>query len=186
MEMEWETGDFPSQFWPIDGDRVWTIGYYIFDCGHPSSLFALPASQYKTEIHPPVAVAFTRTEPVYFTIDGSEDNAPTLASKTYIFVNGHVECVCGAIGNRYEFDISLPPKPSADSELRTQVISLPFGGPPPTLIPTPSDNPTKIHVIYSLENLKDHIFRTIMRNMEQLLPPAGENPFSVKHTINCP
>ncbi len=119
--MEWETGDFPSQFWPIDGDKVWTIGHYIFDCGHPA------AAQYKTEIHPPVAVAFTRTEPVSFTINGLEDNAPTLASKTYIFINGHMECVCGAIGNRYEFDIPLPPKPSSDAELRTQEFAeLPY------------------------------------------------------------
>ena len=42
-----------------------------------------------------------------------------IVTKTYIFVNGHVECVCGATGNSYKFDISLPPKPSPDAELRT-------------------------------------------------------------------
>jgi len=52
-EVEWEIGTandgrtdrFPKDFWPSAGDRVWMIGRYIFDCGHPD--FGP-----RTEIHP--------------------------------------------------------------------------------------------------------------------------------------
>ena len=63
MEMEWEIGTtndgsddrFPKEFWPSEGDRVWMVGRYIFDCGHPPP---------HTELHPANAVAFTHFEPV--------------------------------------------------------------------------------------------------------------------------
>ena len=43
MEIENEIGfvndgttkRFPEEFWPLGGDRVWMMGRYIFDCGHP-------------------------------------------------------------------------------------------------------------------------------------------------------
>jgi hypothetical protein len=46
IEVEWETKYFPSRYWPVDGDRVWVLGRWIFDCAHP------PCA---TEIHPPQA-----------------------------------------------------------------------------------------------------------------------------------
>ena len=55
LHVEWEagilthefTGDgsahfFPKWAWPTVGDRVWTNGYWIFDCGHPTDLPLTP------------------------------------------------------------------------------------------------------------------------------------------------
>ena len=86
MEMEWEIGTvndgrddrFPKEFWPSVGDRVWMIGRYIFDCGHPDT-------GPRSELHPAIAVAFTHFEPVIFGSPGSE---PLLAAKTSIYIHG--------------------------------------------------------------------------------------------------
>ena len=60
MEMEWETEFFPPAFFPALGDRVWMMGRWVFDCGHPP---------YATEFHPPKAVALNWvTLPGYGTI----------------------------------------------------------------------------------------------------------------------
>jgi len=57
MEIEWETNHLPLEFRPVRGDRAWIMGRWIFDCGH---------KPFKTEIHPPKALAFGRLEPVSF------------------------------------------------------------------------------------------------------------------------
>ena len=57
IEIEWESAFFPADFWPVPGDTAWIFGRWIFDCAHPEIA-------YRTEIHPPKAVAFTRAEPV--------------------------------------------------------------------------------------------------------------------------
>lgn len=75
MEMEWESRYFPPQFWPVDGDRAWMLGRWIFDCGHPP---------YRTEIHPPKAVAFTRLEPTLF--PGA--SMPAYTNRTTVYVHG--------------------------------------------------------------------------------------------------
>src|ERR1051326_1422507 len=72
MEIEWETKFFPTAFWPAPGDRVWMMGRWVFDCGHPP---------YRTEFHPPIAVAFTHLEPVIF----PGDTTPILANRTSIY-----------------------------------------------------------------------------------------------------
>lgn len=69
--VEWETGirpfethgdgatpTAPKWAWPSDGDRVWVDGNWIFDCGHPDEDTGL----YKTEIHPPRAMASMREQ----------------------------------------------------------------------------------------------------------------------------
>lgn len=140
MEMEWEINYFPPEFWPVAGDRVWMMGRWIFDCGHPP---------YRTEIHPPRAVAFTRPEPIFF----AGDTRPSLASMTSIYVHGLGGYYRSPVANRtYEFDVILPPRPSVNASLRTQVLATPFGGPVPILKPLPGQN--KVHVIYPLD-LKD-------------------------------
>jgi hypothetical protein len=157
MEMEWETRNFPPQFWPMEGDRVWMMGRYVWDCGH------VPL---KTEIHPPEAVAFTRQEPVVFTVDGVKDPSPSLASKTYIYIHGrggyYDTPVGGEKDTTYEFDISLPPKPSPTAEPYVEVLEVPFGGVRPTLtlIPTSSAD-QKVHVVYPLSSV----------------PPSPDNKF---------
>ena len=71
LGIEWETGIRPSETrgdgasptlpkwaWPSDGDRVWAEGNWIFDCGHPDEDTGL----YKSEIHPPRAIASMRDQ----------------------------------------------------------------------------------------------------------------------------
>ncbi len=141
LGVEWESNNLPQAFWPTAGDRVWIEGRWIFDCGH------LP---YKTEIHPPQAIATSRFEPVIF----QGRTTPSDAVKTFIFIGGKGGYHNVPVGGRnYEFDVTLPPKPSRAATLHTQVLSLPFGGPSPTLTPVPAANPTKVHVTYPLTSV---------------------------------
>jgi hypothetical protein len=64
LECEWDTGFLPSWAWPQQGDRIWMIGRWIYDCGHPG------ASGHKSELHPPRAIATFRSEAVQF--EGNE------------------------------------------------------------------------------------------------------------------
>jgi hypothetical protein len=145
MEIEWETAFFPPRFWPAPGDRAWILGRWIFDCGHPE-----PA--YRSEIHPPKAVAFTRLEPIIF----PGDVMPSQSNLTYMYLNGRGGYYKKpVVGTNYELDVPLPPKPSRFSRLRTAVLSLPFGGPSPTLTPLPTANPTRLHVNYPLLSVSD-------------------------------
>ncbi len=52
IECEWDTAFLPRWVWPQDGDRIWMVGRWIYDCGHPTSY------GYKTEIHPPKGCGF--------------------------------------------------------------------------------------------------------------------------------
>jgi len=83
MELEWETGSYPAWAWAGDGDRIVALGRWIFDCGHPdpipghkagTSIPCLTDSDppaglacvgavfnYRSEMHPPQAVAVIRS-----------------------------------------------------------------------------------------------------------------------------
>jgi len=130
MEIEWESAFFPPQFWPAPGDRAWMLGRWIFDCGHPP---------YKTEIHPPKAVAFTHTEPVIF----PGDQRPSQSSLTHVYIHGRGGYYKRpVVGQNYDFDVPLPPRPAQPSTLRTTVLSLPFGGTESDPGPGPKLQPT--------------------------------------------
>ena len=131
MEMEWEIGTandgrddrFPKEFWPSVGDRVWMIGRYIFDCGHPDT-------GPRSELHPAIAVAFTHFEPLIFGSPGSE---PIFAGQRHPFI--FMEKVGQSTKLQSEDEsmnlmLVLPPKPSPSSK-GSQVMNTPFGGPPP-------------------------------------------------------
>lgn len=147
MEMEWEMRYFSPLFWPLEGDRVWMMGRWVFDCGHPP---------YRTELHPPKAVAFMRLEPTHFV----GDDMPVLTNRAYVYVHGRGGYYKTSVAmQNYEFDIPLPPKPPVGSlrdelrnttTLRAEVIYMPFGGPIPILSPQPPNNPTQVHVTYPL------------------------------------
>ncbi len=144
MEVEWETAFFPPSFWPAPGDRAWMLGRWIFDCGHPDP--------YRSEIHPPKAVAFTRFEPIIF----PGDQRPSRSNLTRVYVHGRGGYYkTPIVGQNYEFDIPLPPRPLQSSSLRTAVVSLPFGGPSPTFVLVPNANPPKLHVTYPLAGISD-------------------------------
>ncbi len=134
MEIEWETKFFPPEFWPMPGDRVWMMGRWIFDCGHPP---------YRTEFHPPVAVAFTHPEPTTFTGDA----VPTLTNRCSVYIHGRGGYYDAPVAVRnYEFDMPLPPRPSRFFQAHAEVVSLPFGGPRPVLTVVGD----KVHVLYPL------------------------------------
>src|SRR5882672_1318201 len=83
LELEWETGSYPSWAWAGEGDRIVALGRWIFDCGHPdptpghksgSAVPCLTADDppagvacvgavfnYRSEMHPPQAVAVIRS-----------------------------------------------------------------------------------------------------------------------------
>jgi len=54
IEVEWERNHLPEFFRSTRGDRISTVGYWIYDCGH----------DFKTEIHPPVLMAVHRARPI--------------------------------------------------------------------------------------------------------------------------
>src|SRR5712692_2626880 len=82
LELEWETGAYPSWAWAGAGDRVVALGRWIFDCGHPDPVPGHKAGSstpcltdadppagvacvgavfnYRSEMHPPQAVAVIR------------------------------------------------------------------------------------------------------------------------------
>lgn len=115
IEMEWEIKQFPEEFRPIYGDRIWTIGRWVFDCGHPP---------YRSEIHPPKGIALTREEPHVFT----GDLAPSNTNKVYVFFNGQGGYYYDHIGGRsYEFDVPMPPRPSSTAEPKYEIIKVAYG-----------------------------------------------------------
>lgn len=142
MEMEWEIKFFPPAFWPIPGDRVWMMGRWVFDCGHPDA--------YHTELHPPLAVAFTHLEPTTF----PGDMQPTLTNRCSIYLHGRGGYYDQPVAIRdYEFDFPLPPRPSLLASVRAEVVGLPFGGPKPVLTVLAAAN--KVHVRYPLAAIND-------------------------------
>jgi DNA-binding beta-propeller fold protein YncE len=158
MEMEWDRGathtvegpstvHFPIDFWPVTGDRVWVWGRHVFDCGEP---MGSAGDQYRTEIHPAIALATSRLEPIIF----NGDTALSMTEVTHFYLHGQ-----GGVFNaedsiplrrNYGFDITLPPKPSANAQLKTEVLRNYYGGPDPTFIPMPGLNPPRVHVTIPL------------------------------------
>ncbi|HKB98139.1 MAG TPA: SdrD B-like domain-containing protein [Terriglobales bacterium] len=99
MEVEWENasdmhvnddndlkwGALPQFAWPAYGDRVWTEGRWIFDCGHTgveniSHSDRIPNLtdyvKFETEIHPPRALVTFRLNHPAVTDSNSQSNAP--------------------------------------------------------------------------------------------------------------
>ena len=141
MEMEWDMTFFPPQFWPIPGDRVWMMGRWVFDCGHPEG--------YHTEFHPPLAVAFTHLEPLTF----AGDSAPSLTTRCAVYIHGRGGYFDAPVAVRdYDFDMPLPPKPSRFAVGHAEVTALPFGGPAPVLT-FPGAAANTLHVHYPLAAL---------------------------------
>jgi len=146
MEMEWETDYLPERFRPRMNDRAWVMGRWIYDCGHPP---------FQTEIHPPQAVAFTRTQPHRF----GNEAADGPANLTYMYVYGRGSSLehtfdffsiaqkdLPRFARNYEFDILLPPRPSPEKTIRQEVVELPYGGPAPIM--TLSADQRRVHVVY--------------------------------------
>jgi hypothetical protein len=113
IEMEWETGIrpseksgdgsspyFPKWAWPSEGDRIWTDGHWVLDCGHIKRLGRFVANpvpggppifvaedHFRSEIHPARAIASMRRQAR--TLPGSGATpAPVTAVDLYIHGRG--------------------------------------------------------------------------------------------------
>jgi hypothetical protein len=147
--VEWETGILPSEksgdgadpyfpkwAWPVIGDRLWVDGHWVFDCGHGSDIGGV--ERFRTEIHPPRALAAMRDQARPLPGTGSSA-VPVTATDLYIHGRGGylVEMLhCGMgilldgdacatkttpIAEDFEFDVCLPPRPAAAAVLTTVV-----------------------------------------------------------------
>lgn len=178
IEVEWETGIlpnethgdghaghnfgpiFPKWAWPSPGDRIWLMGHHIYDCGHPIKVAGV--DRYKSEIHPPIAMAAMRDQ--VMTLPGTGTTpVPVVATDLYIHGDGgwatsviythdlfdEGTYYTTPIDRNYDFDIHLPVKPNPAAVLRWTVSDGPYNniGTAPGLTPDLSDpaNP-KLHV----------------------------------------
>jgi hypothetical protein len=152
IECEWDTAFLPSWAWPQDGDRIWMVGRWIYDCGHPHQ-----AHGHTTEIHPPKAVASFRTEAV--ALPGNTGSTQANSAKLYIGRKGGYWDQ--PINNQdYAFDLYLPPKPYAEAkpvskvvpkEPQSRVPTLPKLPVEPQIAPFPADNPRALRVVIPLK-----------------------------------
>ena len=148
LECEWDTAFLPSWAWPQDGDRVWIVGRWIYDCGHPT------VHGHKSEIHPPKAVASFRTEAVQF--EGNP--GPTRATTTALFIGREGGYWRQPINDQdYAFDLYLPPQPYAEAvprwTIEPQTGALPVQ---PQLTPFPANAPRALRVVIPLKGVEPH------------------------------
>jgi hypothetical protein len=133
LECEWDTTFLPSYAWGQRGQRVWVLGRWIFDCGHPTP------SGYCTEIHPPKAVATFRSEAVKF----FGNQGPTRAAVACLYIGRRDTYFTSNINDQdYSFNLRLPPKPFKTATPRVIIRSMtgvPPVNPVVTALPTPAD-----------------------------------------------
>lgn len=158
LEGEWETKHFPPQFWPSPGDRAWVIGRHVFDCGHPP---------YRTEIHPPVGTAFTRTEPMIF----PNESEPVMASKTFVYFGNQGGYFVDKVGGvDYVFNVPYPPSPGRGATPRFRILQRPGGGmPDPILTPKVVNGRQMLEVKVPLSTVSDP---TVRWNLYEWIPRA--------------
>ena len=170
IELEWEMGTYPSErgqsvpqrffprwAWPNVHDRVWADGNLVFDCGHAKNqvthytdpntgiTFTLKTPYYRSEIHPPRAIATMRDQAHTLPSTGA---TPVPVTATDLYIHGLAGAVtdvlqCGmielvepgegnctighpnhrgtAIDTQYAFDVCLPPRPSDSARLDSSV-----------------------------------------------------------------
>ena len=113
LELEWEIGTFPGEkgatvqqrtfprwAWPNVGDRVWTNGSWIFDCGHAKKIclrrdpdFHIcldERSYFHAEIHPPRAIASMRNQAATLPSSGT---TPVPVTATDLYIHGRAGMV---------------------------------------------------------------------------------------------
>jgi len=96
LELEWEAGIptfetsgdgslgfFPKWAWPVEGDRVWANGDWVFDCGHPKEIDGI--NHQRTELHPMRAVASMRQQ--IRTLPGT-GTTPVPVTATDLYIHG--------------------------------------------------------------------------------------------------
>jgi uncharacterized repeat protein (TIGR01451 family) len=123
LHLEWETGIltnqtrgvgrfFPQWAWPIEDDRVWANGYWIFDCGHPED------GSLQSEIHPIRAIASMRQQ----VVPNPDGGAAIPVTTTRLYIHGRAGVAtdvleCGQTVIIHESDAN---QPGACEERNTQ------------------------------------------------------------------
>jgi hypothetical protein len=148
IECEWDTAFLPNWAWPQQGSRIWMVGRWIYDCGHPED------SGHNSEIHPPKAVVTFRTEAVKF----PGNKGPTRANNAIVYIGRKGGYWTHNINDQdYAFDIYLPPKPYVEAEPVAKVESktgpLPVN---PQITPYPEANPKAMRVVIPLKGVEPH------------------------------
>jgi hypothetical protein len=148
LECEWDTAFLPSWAWPQDGDRVWIVGRWIYDCGHPKD------NHHRSEIHPPKAIASFRNEAVTF----EGNRGPTRANAAALFIGRDGGYWRQPINDQdYAFDLHLPPQPYAEAvpqwRIEPQTGVLPVQ---PQLTPFPANAPRALRVVIPLKGVEPH------------------------------
>ena len=152
IELEWEHTNVPTFVWPRPGDRVWVMGRHVFDCGHGAD--TQPVS-YRTEIHPPRALAVMRRVEPEARPEAAGDLVPV--RRVDIWVNGDGGMFAGVhrIDDRnLDFYVPLPPRPSPDAQpiLDQTYDAGPSAGGRVTasLVAEPAQSPNRVHVTLPL------------------------------------
>ena len=144
IECEWESACLPLWAVPQEESRIWMMGRWIYDCGHPEP------SGYRTEIHPPKAVVSFRREAGVL----PGNTAPTPVTRAALYIRRHGGYIDQEINRTYAFDLHLPPKPHADAEPRflvsPQTNTFPVE---PTITPFPTDRPRLLRVVVPLDRV---------------------------------
>lgn len=148
LECEWDTAFFPRWAWPQKGGRIWVVGRWIYDCGHPGKHGC------RTEIHPPKAVASFRSEAVKL----PGNRKLTFGTVAVLYIGRKGGYWTSPINDQdYEFRLPLPPRPTSDAVPRFKVNSktgrLPVR---PIITPTPKKNPKALKVVIPLKGIKPH------------------------------
>ncbi len=148
IECEWDTAFLPRWAWPQVGQRVWIVGRWIYDCGHPEN------NQHRSELHPPKAVASFRTEAVKF----RENRGLTRANNAILYIGQNGGYWRQPINDQdYAFDLYLPPKPYREAvpvwKVASQTGSLPVQ---PQITPYPAGNPRVLRVVIPLKGVTPH------------------------------
>ena len=148
LECEWDTAFFPRWAWPQKGGRIWVVGRWIYDCGHPGKHGC------RTEIHPPKAVATFRSEAVK--LPGNPKLIRGNVAVLYIGRKGGYWT--SPINDQdYEFRLALPPRPTSDAvprfAVRRKTGPLPVQ---PKITPVPKNNPKALKVVIPMKGIKPH------------------------------
>ncbi len=151
IECEWDSAFVPLWAVPQEKCRIWMLGRWIYDCGHPEEGVAV--GRHRTEIHPPQAIASFRSEAAK--LPGTA--GPTQVTRAAIYIGRKGGYIDQAINRDYAFDLHLPPNPKNGAE--PVFLSEPPPGTTgplpvePRLTPIPARNPRLFRVEIPLRTM---------------------------------
>ena len=145
FELEWETKGVPSWAWAVRGSRLWAVGRWIYDCGHPGP------SGHHTELHPLKAVASFRRDGLE--LPGNAGVTRTTRAAVLIGPEGGFLAAYQRPGLRLR--PALPPKPHPAAVPRFHIRSMIHKDLPvePQITPFPTGEPRALRVVIPLKGV---------------------------------